>query len=48
MQKVQKIKYQSGEDVVKHTGNKNGGSFGREHNEDEMKMMEMFNYKSHY
>ena len=48
MQKVQNIKYQSGEDVVKHTGNKNGSSFGREPNEDEMKMMEMFNYKSHY
>ena len=49
MQKVQNIKYQSGgEDVVKHTGNKNGNGFMRETGEDDLKMNEMFNYKGHY
>ena len=49
LQKTQNIKYQSGEDIVKHNGNKNGNNgFGREPNDDELKMMEMFNYKGHY
>ena len=45
MQKVQNIKYQSGEDVVKHSG-KGFNGFGREVNEDEIKMMEMM--KGHF
>ncbi len=45
LQKTQNIKYQSGEDVVKHSG-KGFNGFNRDVNDDDIKMMEMM--KGHF